>query len=149
MISSEVAAYFEKNPSVNKHFMGVYSIDTLPNFIPVKKCLVVNLSKSYEIGSHWISLIRPHHKQIEIFDSLGTDMNKLTPYLHFNSKIQIEYNMEPFQKSSSSSCGYFAVTFLYERLFNLDLSFKELLSEIFSSNLEINEKTVIDFCDGL
>ncbi len=129
--------------------MGVYSIDTIPKFVPVRKCLVFNLSKKHQIGSHWCSLVRSHHQKIEVFDSLGTKIDQLTPYFNFSSKIAIEYNDQAFQKSTTSSCGYFAITFLFERLLNFDLSFQDLLSEVFTSNLEINEKIVHDFCNNL
>jgi hypothetical protein len=34
-------------------------------------------------------------------------------------------------------------------MFNLDLSFEELLEEIFSSNLDENENTVMLFCENI
>ena len=149
MLSSEIAATIEKVACMKSHFKGVYSIDNLPKFIKLRQGLIFNLSKMSEPGSHWITLVRVESDKIEIFDSLGTKFEKLKNYLKFKNKPEYVYNENPFQLSNSDTCGYFAITFLIERMFNLDLSYKELLAEIFEPNLESNEKIVIEFCNNL
>ena len=39
--------------------------------------------------------------------------------------------------------------FLFERLFNLDLTFDELLEDIFENNIDENEKKVTEFCQNI
>lgn len=149
MISSEIAEYFEKLPFMHRHFMGVYSIDTIPKTIPERKCLIFNLSKSYMMGSHWVSLARPESNLIEIFDSLGTQFDMLKPHLQFSKQFNYVYNLEPFQLPTSSTCGLFCITFLIERMCNLDLPFNEVLAEIFEINAEKNEDIVKTYCKNL
>ena len=61
----------------------------------------------------------------------------------------IEYNESAFQKETTESCGLFVLYFLFERLFNLDLTFDKLLEDIFEKNLDKNEKKVIEFCENI
>jgi hypothetical protein len=88
-------------------------------------------------------------KTIEIFDSLGTKIDILKPLLTFKGNPTILFNDCAFQSLTSNTCGYFAITFLIERSFNLDLKYKEVLAETFNIDSEINEKTVVDFCKNL
>jgi hypothetical protein len=149
MLSSEFENYFDKVPCLKKHFEGVFSIDNFPKNIKVRSFFVCNMSKSNDLGTHWISIVKPEPKTIEIFDSLGTKIDILRPYLKFKNNPTIVYNVNAFQTSNSSTCGFFAIFFLVERCFNFDLKFKEVLAEIFDENLEINEKQVVDFCENL
>ncbi len=145
MLSSDIKHYFQKMPCLEKHFMGVFSIDNFPKKIKLRSFFVTNLSKSSEPGSHWISIIKSEPKMIEIFDSLGTKIDHLRPYLKFSNNPNIIYNEAAFQTTTSSTCGLFATMFLIERSFNFDLKFNELLAEIFDKNPEINEKIVVEF----
>ena len=145
MLSSDIEHYFQKMPCLEKHFMGVFSIDNFPKKIKLRSFFVSNLSKSSDPGSHWISFIKSEPKTIEIFDSLGTKIDNLRPYLKFSNNPNIIYNEAAFQTSTSSTCGLFATMFLIERSFNFDLKFNELLAEIFDKTPEINEKIVIEF----
>ena len=145
MLNSDIEHYFQKMPCLEKHFMGVFSIDNFPKKIKLRSFFVSNLSKSSETGSHWISFIKSEPKTIEIFDSLGTKIDNLRPYLKFSNNPHIIYNEAAFQTTTSSTCGLFATMFLIERSFNFDLEFNELLAEIFDKNPEINEKIVVEF----
>ena len=149
MLNSEILDYFEKIPCLKNNFLGVFSIDNFPQKLNERCCFISNTSKSNEIGSHWISFIKSEKKTIEIFDSLGTKIDYLRPFLKFTGNPTILYNDCAFQSVTSNTCGYFAITFLIERSFNLDLKFQELLAEVFNKNSEINEKIVVDFCNNL
>lgn len=145
MLNSDIELYFQNMPCLEKHFMGVFSIDNIPKKIKLRSFFVTNLSKSSEPGSHWISFIKSEPKTIEIFDSLGTKIDDLRPYLKFSSNPNLIYNAAAFQTATSSTCGLFAIMFLIERSFNFDLKFNELLAEIFDENPEINETIVVNF----
>ena len=149
MLNSEILDYFEKIPCLKNNFLGVFSIDNFPQKLNERCCFISNLSKSNEIGSHWISFIKSEKKTIEIFDSLGTKIDYLRPFLKFKGNPTILYNDCAFQSVTSNTCGYFAITFLIERSFNLDLKFQELLAEVFNKNSEVNEKIVVNFCNNL
>jgi hypothetical protein len=145
MLNCDIEHYFQQMPCLEKHFMGVYSIDNFPKKIKLRSFFVSNLSKSSEPGTHWISIVKSEPKTIEIFDSLGTEIDYLRPYLKFSNNPSIVYNNAAFQTSTSSTCGLFAVMFLIERSFNFDLKFNVLLAEIFDTSPEINEQIVVDF----
>ena len=149
MLNSEILDYFEKIPCLKKNFLGFFSIDNFPQKLNERCCFISNTSKSNEIGSHWISFIKSEKKTIEIFDSLGTKIEYLRPFLKFKGNPTILYNDCAFQSVTSNTCGYFAITFLIERSFNLDLKFQELLAEVFNKNSEVNEKIVVNFCNNL
>ena len=149
MLNSEIVDYFEKVPSLKPYFLGVFSIDNFPKKLNERFCFISNMSKSNEIGTHWISCIKSEKKTIEIFDSLGTKIDILKPFLKFKGNPTILYNDCAFQSVTSNTCGYFAITFLVERSFNLDLKYKEVLAETFNIDSEINETMVVDFCKNL
>jgi hypothetical protein len=149
MFSNEFQTFFEKVPAILPHFVGTFSIDNFPKRLKNRNFFVCNLSPSKEIGSHWITIIKSEPRLIEIFDSLGTKLNVLQPYLHFRGKPKFVFNEGAFQEISSISCGHFAVMFAIERCMNFDMEFKELLAEIFSVDPKINEKIVLDFVNQL
>ena len=149
MLNSEIVEYFDNVPCLKPYFLGVFSIDNFPKKLEERFCFISNVSKSNEMGTHWISFIKSDKKTIEIFDSLGTKIDVLKPFLKFKGEPTILYNDCAFQSLTSNTCGYFAITFLIERSFNLDLKYKEVLAETFDKNCEINEKIVLDFCKNL
>jgi len=149
MLSSEFADYFHKIPIIGERFLGCYSIDSFPSKLSNRQFFIANLSKQSQLGSHWITIIKSEPQRIEIFDSLGTQINILKPYLKFRGKPKIYYNEGPFQLKTSTTCGFFAIYFAVERCFNLDLKYKEFLAETFSSSLEENELNVVNFVKSL
>ena len=149
MLNSEIVDYVEKVPCLKQHFLGVFSIDNFPKKLTERSCFICNTSKSNEVGTHWISFIKSEKKTIEIFDSLGTKIDILRPFLKFRGNPKILYNDCAFQSFTSNTCGYFALTFLIERSFNLDLKYKQVLAEIFDIDSTINEKIVVEFCKNL
>ena len=63
----------------------------------------------------------------------------------FKGIREIEWNKTIFQSGHSISCGQYVLYFLFERLFNQDMSYKDLLDEIFVENIEKNEQKVEEF----
>ena len=86
---------------------------------------------------------------MEIFDSLAIDDTKLEIFkknLKFKGIQNIHINETPVQKENSDSCGLFVVYYIWHRMFNLDLSYDEILEQSFSTNNELNEDAVKQFC---
>ena len=149
MEGNQFKKYFEKIPQILPHFLGVFSIDQMPTKIKTRTFFICNLSKHTEEGSHWIVIIKTDINQLEIFDSLGVKIDYVTSFLKLKNKITIEYNETQFQSNTSVSCGFFCLYFSIERLFNLSMTFENLLEDIFDLNTEINEQKVLDFCSTL
>jgi hypothetical protein len=67
--------------------------------------------------------------------------------LAFKGVKNLDFNETAFQKEDSDTCGLFTIYFVFERMHNFDLSYEEILEDIFDKSCEINEETVKDFCD--
>ncbi len=108
-----------------------------------------------------------HHdlycSNLEIWDSLGTDINLLKRHLPWTCKAT--YNIDPMQGPDSTNCGLFVayisklsdfaftkidnnLTFVvYNRVLNFDQSYKTLVNTLFSPNHpDINDKKVRRIC---
>lgn len=144
MKSNEIVEFFQAFPQLNKFFLGVFSIDTLPQKIAINYFLICNTDTSEGDGIHWFALFRPNKTNLECFDSLGVCNQKkqILTSIHFLGVRKLKFNESQIQPDRSSLCGQYSIYFLFERLHNLDYKFHELLNEIFSDNLEDNQKTV-------
>ena len=113
----EFQNYFEKFPQLRKHFVGVFSIDTLPKRLKFRTFCICNTDTQNGLGKHWICFIKTDKSRVECFDSLGVSSEKkklLLDYCHFNS-CHVKFNISQFQKSDSNTCGLFCIYFIIER----------------------------------
>ena len=53
------------------------------------------------------------------------------------------------QQENSDSCGLFVVYYIWQRMYNLDLSFDEILEQSFTIEQESNEENVKQFCEQI
>lgn len=144
MQTSDIVNVVKKFPAVEKCFLGCVAIDRIPGTMAERSCLIFNLDQAHLQGSHWVTLIHNSDNNYEVFDSLGTKFPVIQPYLKFPS-AQYEYNTNAFQLSKSSTCGFYAIYFLVNRMMNIDMSYRDLLSDIFEINKSANEKLVLEF----
>jgi hypothetical protein len=117
MQGSEFQHYFEKFPELQKHFIGVFSIDTLPKTLKQRTFCICNTDTKNGIGKHWLCFVKTDKSSVECFDSLGISSEKkklLSNFCHFNAKY-VTFNETQFQRNDSSTCGLFCVYFLLER----------------------------------
>ena len=82
-------------------FLGIYAWDTIPTMINNQSC-IVNLDKSTESGSHWISLYKYKNK-IYMYDSFNRKISDFR-------KVDIDKNM--YQKNRQTDCGQRSIAFL-------------------------------------
>jgi len=54
-----------------------------------------------------------------------------------------------FQSNLTDTCGKFVLYFVFERFYNQDIDFQNLLDEIFDKNIEANELKVNKFYEEL
>jgi len=147
MLSSELSTIILDVDSIKSHFLGCYSSDNLPKAIKKNQFAIVNTDISTGIGKHWYAIFKYSNCLLEVFDSLGIDHDK-KKFLQQNfsrGTKEIEFNKTQFQKSDTNSCGKFVLYFIFNRLFNLDHCFEDLLEEIFCPDLDENEKKVEEF----
>ena len=76
-------------------------------------------------------------------------LNSLKIYGQLKGIKKIQYNETAFQADNSESCGLFVIYFIWQRMFNLDLNFDEILEESFFSDKHLNELKVKEFCQNL
>jgi len=148
---NEFEQYLSKIPLVKQLFSGVFAIDEIPELIPIKHFIVVNLSPKHLPGSHWIIFCRRLANNYEVFNSLGSDnLDYITPFLKLNRRARISFNKEAVQDTESKFCGYFSLYFIIFRSLNYDMNMQDVLEDIFSSNdLIKNDETVKKFCLNL
>lgn len=134
-------------PSLKNHFDGVFAINTIPKHLKKRHFLFLNTDLNTGDGIHWQVLLRNDDNALEYFDSLGLSQTKLQSFLIYckiKSKI-LKFNESPVQHQSSETCGLFCLYFIFLRLHNIDLSFDDVINEIFDKNEKINEVKVQDF----
>ena len=153
MQAVEFDQYFNYYPFLKNQFVGVFAIDKLPKSLKIKKFCICNTDFSSGTGKHWFVLIRTSKNIVECFDSLGVSSEKrllIEKYCHFRGISELLYNETQFQQSDTNTCGLFCLYYIFERMHNLDLSFNELLEEIFDGqNKVLNETSVNEFCREL
>lgn len=146
----EFKEYFEKIPIILASYQELCSLDTIPKLLRIRKFIIVNLSKQNEQGTHWFVIVRSHNKTYEIFNSLGfQNLETIQPYFKLRSKADILFNETSFQLENSTTCGLFCIYFVVHRILNFDMSFHDLLEDIFNSTKNENESKVLHFCNRL
>jgi hypothetical protein len=147
---NEFLEYFSKVPIVQTLFNGVFAINKLPRTLAFRHFFICNLSPADHPGSHWLAVIRSHKDSIEVFNSLGYEnLDSLMPHLKFRKKFEIHFNNQQLQSNISLNCGLFCIYFILHRALNFDLSFTDLLEQIFQTDLNTNEIKVTSFCSNI
>jgi hypothetical protein len=148
MQTSDIFNVIERFPNVKEKFMGVFPCDLIPKQMDQFTCLIFNLSKSGEKGTHWNALIRNYNNSqqavYEIFDPLSTNFAVLNPYLNFKNATYY-FNSQSFQDPESSICGLMSIYFLIARMHDIYVNYNEILSEIFEPDVKQNTQIVMDF----
>ena len=149
MEGSEFQKYFNHFPYLKKYFLGAFAIDTLPKTLKQNYFLIFNTDTSDKKGQHWLALYK-EKKNIFCFDSIGIDDNKkdlLEKYCKIKGIDEIHFNETQFQLLTTDTCGKFVIYFLIQKAYNNDLTYNELLEEIFKVNQLENEILVQRFFD--
>jgi len=128
-------------------FHGVYSIDSLPEFIHTRPFLmIVNTHTKNLPGEHWIAILIDEQRNGEVFDSLALPVsNILIRWLNRFTK-KWKKNELMFQHIFSASCGVFALYFILNRLRVKDF---ETFTALFDKKSHVNECLVQVFYRSL
>ena len=148
MDSSEFSEKLSNFPEIKNNFEGVYSADNLPKKIKKNCFIICNTDLRAGPGKHWYCVVKLSTTTLECFDSLGIDNAKklfISSNLRQKSISQIKFNVTQVQSSDSDTCGLFVLYFLIQRYHNKDLSFNELMNDIFVFSQTENEKLVNNF----
>ena len=137
----------KKNKNVRKSFCGVIPIDKLPLRKVHRNCsFIVNTDDSSQPGSHWFAIYLPKNSPLEYFDSYGTKPTnkRILDFIKANGK-RFKYNNKIIQGGNSTSCGLYALFFIYFRIKGFTI--KEY-QNVFTSNFENNDKIVNKFYEN-
>ena len=148
MNSAEFSEQLANFPEIKKHFEGTFSADNLPPKIKKNSFIICNTDIRTGAGKHWYCIVKLSTTVLECFDSLGIDNGKkifLFSHLRQRGIKRIKFNVTQVQSSASDTCGWFVLYFLIHRYHNKDLSFNELMNEIFVFSQNENEKLVNTF----
>ena len=148
MESPEFSEKLSNFPEIKKYFEGIFSADNLPKKIKKNCFIICNTDVSTGPGKHWYCIVKLSSTILQCFDSLGIDNTKknfIVSNLKQKGIEQIKFNVTQVQSSESDTCGLFVLYFLIQRYHNKDLSFNELMNEIFVLSQTENEKLVNNF----
>ena len=135
------------------NFLGILASDELDKLRIIRPSVsfIVNLDISTEPGSHWIA-IYIHKKRLEIFDSLGFNMDLWETYpkhlLKFLSKYARSHNfyVSPvLQPPNSYTCGLFCAFYI---IYRKNHSFINCIKK-FSKNILSNNRKLFTYMDKL
>ena len=93
-------------------FHGVYPSDKIPKLTDRKPYAILNLDKSNESGSHWISIAKVGDHTI-VYDSFGRHHTKIIPSLLYsgNGKL-ISTDDDQEQHILATDCGARSISWL-------------------------------------
>lgn len=119
----------------------VTSVNTLPTSFSLPMAVCTNLSRSNELGSHWVGIVINARGEGEYFDSYGRKPTspEILRFLRMHT-IRWSYNKRQIQQLSSSVCGHYVCLYIYYRLKNIPL---ETFLTNFTANLFLNDYGVV------
>jgi len=91
-------------------YIGTFTIDQLPE-LKNNECLILNLDHSYELGSHWCSMIKFNNK-LYFYDSFGRKHSKIISKKYIREKIYEDKNYDSEQNVNEENCGQRSLAFL-------------------------------------
>ena len=99
-------------------FKGVFPSDKIPKLNDLKPYCILNLDKSTESGSHWISLAKlaenkPYENSSLVYDSFGRSNKKIIPSLQKSGNgIILDTDRDAEQEITQEDCGARCLAFL-------------------------------------
>lgn len=141
MFASEFIDICEKHEILKAHFQGAHKLTGLKK---VKNNQFLLWNSTDDVGQHWRILYKPEVNILECFDPLGISKEMLVKIINFDPKSRVIYNSSAVQPQHSQLCGYYCLWFIITRLLNADQNFEEILNEQLGSDLNENEKIILN-----
>ena len=102
-----------------KYFLGVFSLDSLPQRLKGHQMCIVHRTQPNGVG-HWFSIFKQSKRIIELFDSLIAPQDvRDTISQHFDCHVYS--NNQRYQMPGTDTCGIFSLYFLFHRFLNLGI----------------------------
>ena len=132
---------------LGKHFLGVFSSDQVPPYIPQLPCAIVcNTDPHFESGEHWVAIFISSDGYGEYFDSYGREPMKKTfeCFLERNS-LHWTYNPARLQSDYSIVCGHYSIFYILHRYVGYTLN--EIIN-MFSNDYMFNDDIILDYIEN-
>ena len=127
-------------------FRGVYAVDEMKSIKTVSypSSFVINLDPSYKPGSHWVSWYCDKNGVGEYFISFACyPPHEVVHFLRSHAKGR-QYNHMQVQELYTTTCGQFAVFYIYQK--SQGLTLEVILCKYFSTHNKLrNDLLVRDF----
>lgn len=106
--------YVSKTPFV-EFFRGTFSRDELSSLTPRRgiEAGIINLSRSYEDGTHWTAWFKHSKNAACYFDSMG-NISAPPELIAYLSPCDIYYNVEREQEPDTVICGQLCLCFIFK-----------------------------------
>ena len=114
--TADLEALAVQFPYLRRYFIGVFSIDTLPDTLTsYPAALIINSDPSHLPGQHWIALFVESKSVAEYFDPYG--ISPIDQIFKFAKRVSdtLVFNKWWIQPLDSSSCGLYFLYFLVAR----------------------------------
>jgi hypothetical protein len=139
MNTKEIDQFVRGDSASRGSFLGVFSVDTLPDKL---RLLVCNTDPSSKPGSRWIAIFTDSKGCGEYFDSFGRKPTALFGnYMNKNCTRWI-FNTRPLQSIVSSYCGFYCCFYCMLRCGGFDLT---RIIQIFTGYTGFNDSIVRSF----
>ena len=95
-------------------FGGVYAINRLPiPLMPKPRGIIINMDKSWGLGTHWVSVYLPELGPAFYFDPFGGyPLDGIITFMERNSKFMWKHSEKKMQGNLSTLCGVYCIKFL-------------------------------------
>lgn len=135
MFLYQIKDFIERH--IDSRNVFVTSVDRLPRNFNLPMALCTNLSKSNEVGSHWVCITITENGVGEYFCSYGVEpkSREILSFLKMHCKSHT-FNKKQIQQTGSDVCGYYCCLYLHYKMKNLPL---EVFLKNFSNNLYLND----------
>lgn len=123
---------------------GIYALNHLPVIVKAPAAIIINLSPSYQQGTHWTCIYINKNRRAFYFDSLGRNPPKpIVQFLQRNSSIY-HVNKVQYQADNSVLCGLFCIIYIYYKVRNVNI-----FSKFSKTNLQRNDQLVLNLVNKM
>lgn len=127
---------------LEKQSIGVFPADQLPKITRLPSSFIANTDDSTRDGQHWVAFHISDDKKLEYFDSYGMKPNNKY-FETFIKKFRKQIcNKQRLQGPLSTTCGQYALAFLFHRAQGLSLD--EIVGKFSKNDLHENDHLVQD-----
>lgn len=123
-----------------KHFCGVFARNKIPSVFSTPASMVINLSPSYEDGTHWIGIYIDGNKCC-YFDSLGRYPIEEIIGICKKNVFNLDYSSKQLQHFHNTTCGLYCIYFIMHIEY---YDFKKILKN-FTDNYTLNDSFIVNY----